>query len=217
MALRLVEEGLAGGVHFLLQEWIPGKPTASVMIDGFVDRLGVTRAMVARRRIRMDPPRLANTSSCVTIGLGDVPGAVNAVGRLLDAVDYRGIFSVEFKFDARDARFKIIELNARPYWHMGAIARAGVDLAWMSYLDALERPVPQATSYELGRYSVYVLPDSAAIMRAIASGRRPEGPILRPWLTGSHAIFSLVDPVPGIVDAVRAVHRRFESAPTAAR
>jgi len=57
----LVEEASRHGVSFMLQEYIPGGPEKTVIIDGFVDRHGDIRALMARRRVRMDPPRLANT------------------------------------------------------------------------------------------------------------------------------------------------------------
>ena len=48
----------------------PGEPAKTILIDGFVDRTGKIPGMVARRRVRMDPPRLANTCSDVTIPTG---------------------------------------------------------------------------------------------------------------------------------------------------
>ena len=143
-ARRLVDQATADGITFMLQEWIPGEPAKTILIDGFVDRDGKIPGMVARRRVRMDPPRLANTCSDVTIPLADVSGCLPALHTVLSAVNHRGVFNVEFKFDARDGQFKIIEVNPRPFWLIGHIAKAGLDLPWMSYLDASELPVPRA-------------------------------------------------------------------------
>jgi predicted ATP-grasp superfamily ATP-dependent carboligase len=197
-ARRLVDEAAEAGVTFMLQEWIPGDMSKTFLIDGFVDRHGEIRAMVARRRVRMDPPRLANTCSDVTIPLADVEACLPSLRTLLAAVDYRGIFNIEFKFDERDGRFKVIELNPRPFWLIGHIERAGVDLPWMSYLDAQELPVPAPASYQVGRYGMYEIPDATAIGRAIARIRRPEGPIVRPWLLGDKALFWWSDPMPAV-------------------
>ncbi len=46
----------------MLQEWIPGNMSKTILIDGFVDREGTIKTIVARRRVRMDPPRIANTA-----------------------------------------------------------------------------------------------------------------------------------------------------------
>lgn len=207
-AVRLVEEAAAAGITFLLQEWIPGNMSQTFLIDGFVDRTGAITAMAARRRVRMDPPRLANTCCDVTIPLSDVEACMPALRTLLDAVAYRGIFNVEFKFDCRDRRFKIIELNPRPFWLIGHIARAGVDLPWMSYLDAQGLEVPTAPPYEVGRFGMYEIPDATAIARAWRAGRRPEGSVLGPWLRGDRALFWWRDPLPAVAAVAGSIARR---------
>jgi predicted ATP-grasp superfamily ATP-dependent carboligase len=207
-ARTLVEEATAAGVTFMLQEYIPGDPSKTILIDGFVDRHGAISGMVARRRLRMDPPLLANTCSDVTIPFAEVEPCVPALQRLFEAVGYRGIFNVEFKFDERDGLFKIIELNPRPFWLIGHIARAGLDLPWMSYLDARGQAVPSVSAYEVGRYGMYEIPDATAIARAIASRRRPAGPVLRSWARGDKALFWWSDPMPALGGLGQSVGRR---------
>ena len=207
-ARGLVTEATTAGVTFMLQEYIPGDTSRTFLIDGFVDRHGTITAMVARRRLRMDPPRLANTCSDVTIPLAELEGCLPTLRRLLAAVDYRGIFNVEFKFDERDGRFKIIELNARPFWLIGHIAKAGADLPWMSYLDAQRLPVPLLDRYQIGRYGLYEIPDGTAIGRALVSGRRPYGPVIKPWLVGDKALFWWSDPMPAVGGLGQLVTRR---------
>jgi D-aspartate ligase len=207
-AARVIERGNAAGITFMLQEWIPGDITTTVLIDGFVDRKGTIAAMIARRRLRMNPPRLGNTTADVTIPLAEVSEVVPGLRKLLAEVAYRGIFNVEYKFDERDGHFKIIELNPRAFWLIGHIAKAGVDLPWMTYLDAQELPVPAPAPYRPGRYGLYETPDATAIARAWSSFHRPEGPILKPWLTGDHALFWWSDPLPAVADLWRALRGR---------
>jgi D-aspartate ligase len=165
-------------------------------------------SIMARRRMRMDPPRIANSSAAVTIPLTEASEAAEALPRLLAEVGYRGIFNAEFKFDDRDGHFKILEINPRPFWLIAHVAQAGMDLAWMSYLDAQELPVPTPPPYRPGRYGVVEIPDAAALVRAWSSFHRPEGPVLRPWLRGDHALFWWSDPLPAVVDLWRAIRRR---------
>jgi predicted ATP-grasp superfamily ATP-dependent carboligase len=207
-AVRLVEAAAAAGISFLLQEWIPGDMSRTYLIDGFVDRTGAITAMAARRRVRMDPPRLANTCCDVTIPLADVEGCLPSLRTLFDAVGYRGIFNVEFKLDTRDGRFKIIELNPRPFWLIGHIAQAGVDLPWMSYLDAQGLDVPDSPPYQVGRFGMYEIPDASAIARAWRARRRPEGSVLGPWLRGDRALFWWRDPLPAVAGIAAIIGRR---------
>jgi predicted ATP-grasp superfamily ATP-dependent carboligase len=202
-----VEEAAGLGIEFVFQEWIPGKHAASILIDGHVDRDGVMRGLTARRRVRQYPPRLGTSTSSVGIQLTEVEEAVRAVRRLASELPYRGIFNVEFKFDARDGHFKIIEFNPRPCWYTGTIASGGVDLPWMAYLDAQGLPVPETDPYPTGRYAFYEFRDASAIAIALSSRRRPEGPILRPWLTGDRALFWWKDPMPAVGGAGRALGR----------
>jgi D-aspartate ligase len=207
-ARGLLEEAAQNGVSFMLQEYIPGGPEKTIIIDGFVDRHGEIRTMTARRRVRMDPPRLANTCCDVTIPLVEVEACLPALRTLLDATRYRGIFMIEFKYDERDGLFKIIELNARPFWLIGHVERAGVDLAWLSYLDAQELELPDPRPYKVGRYGMYEMLDAMAIGRAVASRRRPDGPVLKPWLFGDKALFWWSDPMPAIGGIGHSVRRR---------
>jgi D-aspartate ligase len=207
-AVRLVEQASAEGITFMLQEWIPGGISKTVIVDGFVDRAGTIIAMGARRRVRMDPPRIANTCVDVTIPLAEVSDVLPALRTLLADVHYRGIFMVEFKLDERDGRFKIIEVNPRPFWLIGHVVRAGLDLPWMSYLDAQELPVPAPATYQIGRYGMYEFLDATAVARAWRSFHRPEGPVLRPWLRGDRALFWWSDPMPAVSALFQALGRR---------
>lgn len=207
-ATRLVEQASAAGITFMLQEWIPGKPGRTFLIDGFVDRAGEIRAMVARRRVRMDPPRLANTCSDVTIPIADVADCLPALRTILAATDFRGIFNIEFKLDDRDGQFKVIEVNPRPFWLIGHIERTGVDLPWMAYLDAQGLPIPEPAPYQIGRYGMYEIPDATAILRAWTSLRRPEGPVFASWGRGDRALFWWRDPLPAVSGVWQIVARR---------
>ena len=66
------------------------------------------------------------------------------------AVSYRGIFSAEFKCDDRDGFFKILEVNARPWWYVEAAACAGMDVCSMAYHDALGPTVEPWLATKLG-------------------------------------------------------------------
>ncbi len=206
-AARLVERASAAGITLMLQEWIPGGPSKSVLVDGFVDRHGTLVTIMARRRVRMEPPKIANSSAAVTIPLAEAKEAADVLPRLLAEVSYRGIFNAEFKFDERDGHFKILEINPRPFWLIAHVAKAGMDLPWMSYLDARELPVPPSPPYRAGRYGLVEIPDAAALLRAWSSFHRPEGPVLRPWLRGDRALFWWRDPLPAVVDVWRAIRR----------
>lgn len=216
-ARQLIEEASDLNLTFMLQEWIPGGMSSTILFDGFVDRHGTVAAMVARRRLRMDPPRIANTASDVTIPIDEVAEPAAAARAILAEVGYRGVFNIEFKHDDRDGTYKVIEVNARPFWLIAHIARAGVDLPYMAYLDAQGLPVPQTAPYQVGRYGMYEIPEVAALIRAWTSFRRPNGPVIAPWTRGDHTLLWPRDPMPGLVDFWRSARRRVATTVAQAR
>ncbi len=135
----------------LLQEFVPGPPTAGYFLDGFRDRTGSITALLARRRLRMYPAKLGNSTVTESVPLAEVGDAQLFLEHLLSEIGYRGIFSAEFKVDQRDGLFKLIEINARAWWYVEFAQRCGVDVCSMAYRDALELPVDPAPGYQVGR------------------------------------------------------------------
>ena len=55
--------------------------------------------------------------------------------KLLRALGYRGLGSLEFKYRQRDGGYYFIEMNTRLPWYNGIFADAGVNLAHLAYVD----------------------------------------------------------------------------------
>ncbi len=101
-AQALVAEASGRGLELMLQEFLPGPPTLHYFLDGFMDRHGRVCGMLARRRLRMFPPDFGNSTFTESIPLEEIRAAEESLRRLLSGIGYRGVFSAEFKFDARD-------------------------------------------------------------------------------------------------------------------
>ncbi len=62
--------------------------------------------------------------------------ALAAEGRkLILALGYRGLGSLEFKYRQKDGGYYFIEMNTRLPWYNGLFADAGVNLPYLAYLD----------------------------------------------------------------------------------
>ncbi len=198
-ALRLLQDASANGLTVMLQEFIPGPPTRHVFVEGFVDRRGRICGLLARRRVRMFPELFGNSTLCVTIPLGEVAGAVETITRLLSEIGYHGVFSAEFKLDDRDGLYKILEVNARPWWYVDFAARCGIDVCEMAYRDALGGEVEPVREYRLGRRCVYPRLD---LQSGLAEWRKQAvsgWSLIRSWIGAYEPYFTWKDPVPGIV------------------
>lgn len=187
----------AEDVPMVLQEFIPGPATAHVFLDGYVDRHGDIRGCLARRRLRMNPPELGNSTLSATIPMAQIAPARAALERLLEGLDFRGaLFDAEFKHDERDDTYKVLEVNARPWWQLEIAGAAGLPVVAMAYADALGLPVPRPDGYEIGRTWIHPQLDAGAWWIARRDGR-PTGPSPpRAFFAGANALFAWDDPGP---------------------
>ena len=202
-AIEVLDRVAGAGLEVLLQEYVPGPTTDHIFIDGYVDQGGTMRGCLAYRRLRMHPPEFGNSTMAVTIPLAEVAAAHESLLRLFDGLDYSGLFDAEFKHDSRDGEFKLLEVNARPWWNLEIAGAAGLDLCGIAYRDALGLPLPRSTGYRVGRTWVHPLPD----LRAWGAARRHGAPVgphpLRAFFGGANAIFSRDDPRPAAGELVR--------------
>ena len=195
---QLLAEARRHGLEVIVQEYVSGPPSSHVFIDGFRDRKGVVRALFARRRLRMYPPLFGNSSSMKSVAVQEVREAAEHLTGLLDHVGYRGVFSAEFKQDARDGRFKLLEINTRPWWYVEFAARCGVDVCSMAYRDALAEPVESVESYRTGVECVYPYMDYFACRELLRSGELSLGEWLRSWIGAVQPVFRRDDPWPAV-------------------
>ena len=188
----------AAGFKMMAQEYVPGASSDHYFVDGFRDRNGAMSGLFARRRLRIYPPDFGNSSYCESIPLAEVDGAVRCISDLLAGLNYRGIFSAEFKRDARNGEFKILEVNTRAWWYVEFAARCGVNVCRMAYEDACGEPVTNSTrDYPVGTGCVNLIGD----MRTVFSQRAPTDSmpkVFMQWCRAQWFVFSLRDPWPGL-------------------
>ena len=203
-AMALARDARQAGLEVLLQEYVPGPPSHHYMVEGFVDRTGRVCARFVRQRLRMFPPDFGDSTYMVSVPVDRVRAAVESLDRLLAHLSYRGVFEAEFKYDDRDGQFKLLEVNARPWYFIGFAADCGVDFCAMAYRDALDLPVEPRHAYPVGRHCV-VGADRFACRALLRQGRLSAWGWLRSWLGARQMLFSWDDPMPGLVRIVQAL------------
>jgi len=196
------------GFEVMLQEYIPGPPTNHYFIDGFVDRDGVVRAMFARRRLRMSPPDFGNSTMQISVPVSDTGDGSATLKTLLADTRYRGIFSAEFKQDARDGAFNLIEVNARPWWYVEFAARCGVNVCEMAIRDALGEQVKTISEYAIGRRCVFPYYDLQAVRMEISAGRLGLWAWARSWVGPYQPVFRWSDPRPAVGEVAGLISAR---------
>ena len=189
----------------VLQEYIPGSFTEHHFVDGYVDRTGAITGLFARRRVRIYPPDFGNSTAMLSIPLEQVGGAVQSVRRVFDAVNYRGIFSAEFKRDPRDGLFKLLEINTRPWWFIDFAVRCGVDVCRMAYDDAQGQTVDVVTEYNVGAACIYPYYDYFAAQPLLRSGSLSWSRWASELMRAYQPVGCWDDPLPGIAGFTRVV------------
>ncbi len=186
------------GYDVMLQEYIPGPSNQHYYVEGLIDRTGVPRATFGRRRIRMNPTDFGNTTIMISVPLVQVKSAVENIHRLLSSVGYRGIYSAEFKYDNRDGVFKVLEVNARPWWYIEFPQLCGLNVPALAYLDALGMEMPEGADYRVGRWFVNFLSDFSLWRKRVAKGQ-VEVAWIWEWIRANPTVLRARDPLPGIM------------------
>jgi predicted ATP-grasp superfamily ATP-dependent carboligase len=161
--------------NLMLQEYIPGGPESIWMFNGYFDADSRCLLGLTGRKLRQCPVRTGATS------LG-VCARNEVVERLvvdfMKAVGYRGALDLGFRYDSRDGRYKLLDVNPR----IGSTFRLFVDdndldVARALHLDLTGRPVTAGSSRE-GRKWIDEYADLTSSCRYIREGELR----VRDWL-----------------------------------
>ena len=174
-------------------------------------RGGKPIASLTARRTRQFPFDFGYSSSFVETM--NVPDIVAPSLRLLDAMKYTGIVEIEYKFDARDGRFKLLDINPRLWTWAPLGARAGVDFPLLLWRLMLDMPVPELTAPP-GVAWVRMSTDVPAAIHEMLRGRlNPFSYLCSLRSPLEFALFAADDPLPGLLDlplfAFKHLHNRF--------
>ncbi len=201
-AEALLQRAEEAGQKMLLQEYIPGGSDQHYFVDGYVDRHGKLIVSFARRRYRIFPPRFGNSTAVESVPLEEAREAVDAMEKLAAQAGLRGIFSAEFKRDARDQHFKLIEVNARPWWYIEFAATCGADVCEPAYRETLGQPLPVQQPYKVGVRLICPYQDWRA-WKELAPGTTSLRELLAFWAGATQARWRPDDPLPALFSLSR--------------
>jgi D-aspartate ligase len=133
---------LASAPGVIVQQWIDGADSDICFSLFSCDRSGNLSGLFVGRKLLCSPPAVGSTAVCVPAP--EVAAELTAATReFVDRVGYRGLGSLEFKFDRGIGRFQIIEPTVgRTDWQEEIATLCGVNLPLIAYLTALEQAPP---------------------------------------------------------------------------
>ena len=181
----------------LVQELIPGGGESQFSFAALC-RDGQLIASLTARRTRQYPIDFGYSSSFVETQ--DVPQVAAASRRLLSAIRYTGLVEIEYKLDARNGRYKILDINPR-LWTWSALgARAGIDFPYLLWRMMTNKPVTERTG-RMGVRWMRVSTDLPAAIHEMLRGRLSLASYLRSFREPlQFALMAADDPLPALVD-----------------
>lgn len=127
----------------VVQEWIDG-PDSNIYFTLFhCGSSPASRSIFFGRKIAANPPHVGSTAVCVPAP--EAAGTLRPVTeKFLDASQYEGLGSLEFKWNPRDRCFVIIEPTVGRTDSQEEIATLnGLNLPLIAYCYELGRPIPE--------------------------------------------------------------------------
>lgn len=142
------------GHHALLAQEIVGAGVDSFYsLCSYIGRDGQAKGVFVGRKLEQYPPDFG------TACLVDSRYVEEIVARGVDILNqfgYHGISEVEFIYDAPSRDFKLLDINTRVWKWIGLPMRAGIDLPWLAYADAVFGSVEAAGRQQDGLRWVYL-------------------------------------------------------------
>lgn len=171
----------------MLQEFVPGTGYGFTTLF----RHGEPRALFLHARAaEFDLRRGRDPYSCPVARSIEDPELRSLGLRLFEALEWHGLGMAEWRRDARDGRFVLMEINPRLVGSTDLAIRAGVDLPQLAAELAACGEVEAVETYRVGVQLRWLLPDG--LRHLFADPRRA----LRERRTRVHTDWSWRDPAP---------------------
>lgn len=155
--LKLMEEHK--NEETLLQEWIGGTDYSvdCVRWDGFC-KMSVYHALVTKT----DGGGTTTQREIV-----DLPQLEAEAKKLMDAVDFRGVCGLDFRYEPETGRIAYIETNARFTGGLATPVAAGFDIPWVMYKLATEGKFDEQINVRIGTRTKWILGDVITLVGRI--------------------------------------------------
>jgi len=216
--LSIYRQARDSGLEVMLQEIIPGDDTQVVNYNAYFHH-GEPALEFTAEHIRNAPPLWGSPRVAMS---KHIPEVLEPGRRILRAMAFDGYACTEFKRDARDGAYKLMEVNGRHNLSTLLAVRCGVNFPWLHYRHLAFGELPLARMFREGVYWIDLTRDVGYSAKYLRSERYCLADYLRPYLRPHvFAILDGKDPMPfikrsaflaaeafrGLISALRSRHR----------
>lgn len=180
----------------VVQEEIPGDDENLVYYIGFFDENSQALASFVGVKERVVPIHYGSASYVVSRRM---PEVVEQSVNFMRAVGYKGHVGIEYKYDARDGKYKLIEVNARYGLWDGMATLCGINFADLHYRHLLgQETTAGPEDYEEGVKWISFQRDFPAFLHYRKEGRMGVRQWLKSIFSGKrdYAVFDWDDLLP---------------------
>ena len=191
---RVLAEADAAGITYLIQDVIPGEDDELYTFGSYMNQAGELRAWFTGRKLRQQPPRFG---VCRVGESKRVQEIVDEGVKMLRGLHYFGISQVESKYDVRDGRYKLIEVNPRAWAWVALPIGMQVNLAYAFFCDALGIDTPMQAMPD--KRGVYISLFDDLYWSLKARDGRPWAHLFKGYDLVVEAYYAPDDPMPGLI------------------
>ncbi|WP_392567524.1 ATP-grasp domain-containing protein [Actinacidiphila glaucinigra] len=136
----------------ILQEYLPREEAEDWIVHAYFGAGATEPVLFTGVKVRSWPPHAGMTACAYVVANPELAAMAR---RFCAAIGFRGIADLDWRFDRRDGRYKLLDFNPR----MGAQFRlfeseAGIDVVRAQHLDLTGREIPRAGQPEGRRFVV---------------------------------------------------------------
>jgi D-aspartate ligase len=179
------------GIEVMIQEFIPGNDRCGANFNSFIIK-GEPMIAVTAEKVRLSPPQIGFPRVVVSKRL---PELLEPANTFLRALGYEGFSCLEFKKDARDGIYRLMEINARLNLSTPLSVMAGVNFPYLLYRHTLQGEIPQPLNgFREGIYWIDPGKDIAESIRSYGKERFSIMEYMKPYIKPhTLTIFSITD------------------------
>ncbi|WP_063763522.1 hypothetical protein [Streptomyces sp. NRRL S-646] len=190
--------GTAEFPSVIVQEYIPLDIAEEWFTHLYVGAGGTPRLVFTGHKLRSWPP---GTGLTTRARARPNPTLAALAAELCRTIGYCGIADLDWRFDRRDGRYKLVDFNPRfgQQFRLFRTAR-GLDVVRAMYLDLTGQHVPDGSQIH-GRG--FIVGNLDAVSATVSAWRERRLPAALPRRNLERAWLSRDDPVPAVAEAVR--------------
>jgi predicted ATP-grasp superfamily ATP-dependent carboligase len=165
------------GLKVMLQEIIPGNDAAVVNYNAYFWD-GKPVAEFTARQLRKAPPSFGSPRVAIS---ERIPEVIEPGRKILASMGFSGFACTEFKQDARDGVYKLMEVNGRHNLSGLLAVRCGINFPLIQYRHLAEGVLPESSSCRCGVYWTDFVRDAGYSLAFLRSERHTPVDYVRPY------------------------------------